>query len=107
MVLIMVTSWYPPDKATEVAKKYLEVLQKIPYESFEKPLVPVGARSVKDGMEVINIVDVEKGKFEEAYNLTVRRLLMFIGIVGFTYEVEMLLTGEEAMPLIGLKMPAV
>ena len=107
MVLIMMTAWYPLDKATEMAKKYIEVAQKIPYESFEKLLVPVGARSVKDGMKVTVIVEVEKGKYEEAYKLAVRRMIEFYGIEGLRYEMETLLTGEEAMPLIGLKMPAV
>ena len=107
MVLIMVTSWYPPTKATEVAKKYIEVMQKIPQESFEKPLVPVGVSSGKDGIEVISIGDVRKGKYEEALNLTNRRMVMFFGIEGYRYEIKTLLTLEEAMPLIGLKMPAV
>jgi hypothetical protein len=79
MVLIMVTAWIPPDKGTEVGKKYLEVMQKIPYESFEKPLVSAG-NAVKDGMKVIEIFEVEKGKYEEALNLTVKRESEFFGI---------------------------
>ena len=106
-MLIMVTAWYPLYKATEVGKKYIAVMQKFPAESFEKPLVPVGVRTVKDGIRVTAITEVEKGKFEEAYNLTVRRMVEYFGIEGFRYEVETLLTGEEAMPLIGLEMPAV
>jgi len=107
MVIIMMTAWYPQGKATEVAKKYLEVVQKIPYKSFEKLLVPVGTKGVKDGIKVISITEVEKGKLEEAYNLAVRRMVEFFGIEGFRHELEIFLTGEEAMPLIGLKMPAV
>jgi len=107
MVMIMVTSWYPPNKATEVARKYIEVMQKFPLESFEKPLVPVGASPSKDGMEVITISEVRKGKYEEALYLAARRLVEFDSIEGFRYEIKTLLTGEEAMPLIGLKMPAV
>jgi len=107
MVMIMVTAWYPPTKATEVGKKYIEVMQKIPQESFEKPLVPVGVSADKDGINVIAITEVRKGKYEEALNLTSRRMVMFFGIEGYRYEVKTLLTLEEAMPLIGLKMPAV
>jgi len=108
MVLIMVTSWYPPTKATEVAKKYIEVMQKIPEDpSIAEPLVTVGVSSGKDGIEVISIGDVRKGKYEQALNLTARRMVMFFGIEGYRYEIKTLLTLEEAMPLIGLKMPAV
>jgi len=41
MVLIMVTCWIPPDKTTEAGKKFVEVTQKISFQSFEKPLVPM------------------------------------------------------------------
>ena len=74
MVLIMVTSWIPPDKGTEVGKKYLEVTQKIPFESFEKPLVNAG-NMVKDGLKVIVIVEVEKGKFPLSHSLCIQVFL--------------------------------
>ena len=106
MVLIMVTAWYPPDKAIEVAKKYIEVMQKIPEDpSIEKPLVTAGVSSDKDGIKVITIGEVKKGKFEEAMNNTARRLVEYFGIEGYRYEVNTLLTLEEAMPLIGLAPP--
>lgn len=63
-------------------------------------------RSVKDGMKVISIGEAEKGKFEEAYNVAIRRELEFYGIEGFRYEIETFLTTEEALPFIGLEMPA-
>jgi hypothetical protein len=106
MVLIMVTGWFPPTKSTEAAKKYIEVMQKIPRESFEKLLVPVARRPDKDGIIIISIDEVRKGKYEEALNLVARRMIEFHGIEGFRYEIETFLTGEEAMPLLGLKMPA-
>jgi hypothetical protein len=106
MVMIMVTSWYPPDKAIEVAKKFLEVMQKFPQESFEKPLLLGGVTSVKDGIRVIAITEVEKGKYEEAMNLISRREVEYFGIEGFRFEMATLLTVEEAMPLVGLEMPS-
>jgi len=106
MVLIMVTTWYPPDKATKVAKKFLEVMQEYPQESFEKPLVLAAASSVKDGIRSISITEVKKGKYEEAMNLIARREVEYFGIEGFRFEIETLLTIEEAMPLVGLEMPS-
>jgi len=106
MVLIMVTCWIPPHKVAEAGKKFIEVLQKIPFQSFEKPLIPVASRDVKDGIKVISIGEVEKGKYEEGLNLVSRRMVEFYGIEGFRFEIETLMTGEEGMPLIGLEMPS-
>jgi len=107
MVLIMVTSWYPPDKGTEVGKKYIEVMQKFtPDPSIGKTLVRAAGRAVKDGIEVISINEVEKGKYEEALNRITRMMVEFQGIEGYRYEITTLMTAEEVFPLIGLKMPA-
>ena len=100
MVLIMVTAWIPPDKGAEVGKKYLEIIEKIPHKSFEKQLVTAG-NIVKDGMKVIEITEVEKGKYEEALNLAVKRENEFFSIEGYRSEIETLLALEEAMPLLG------
>ena len=106
MVMIMVTSWYPPDKAIEVAKKFLEGMQKFPQESFEKPLVLAGVSSVKDGIRGITITEVEKGKYEEALSLEAKRLVEYMSIEGYKFKMETLMTIEEAMPLVGLEMPS-
>ena len=106
MVMIMVTSWYPPNKAVEIAKKFLEVMQKYPLKSFEKPLVLAAASAVKDGIRSITITEVEKGKYEEALNLEAKRLVEYMSIEGYRFAIETLLTIEEAMPLVGLEMPS-
>jgi hypothetical protein len=98
----MVTSWYPPNKATEVAKKYVEVMLKIPQESFEKPLVQAACMSDRDGIVSVSINKITQGKYEEAFNLVVRRMVMFYEIEGFRFKLENLLTVEESMPLFGL-----
>jgi len=105
VVLIMVTAWIPPGKATETGKKFIEVMQKVPFESYEKPLVPLAGRPVKDGIKAISIGEVEKGKYEEAVERVWSRMVDFYGIEGFKFEIETLLTAEEAMPMIGLTPP--
>ena len=106
MVMIMITSWYPPSKAIEAAEKYIEMMQKIPDDpSILETLVTVGVNSCKDGIEAISIGNVKKGKFEEAMNFVLRRMVMFHGIEGYRYEIKTLSTLEEAMPLVGLSPP--
>jgi hypothetical protein len=93
--------WYPATIATAVAKKYVEVMLKIPQESFEKPLVQAACMATKDGIVSISINDVTKGKYEEAFNLVVRRMVMFSDIERVTFKLETLLTVKESMPLFG------
>ncbi len=105
MVLIMVTSWFPPSKSAEAGKKYLEVMKKYPMESFEKPVLLVGARATKDGMKTISITEAKKGDLEKLLNIEMKRMLMFGAVEGFRYEIETYLSGAEAMPMVGLGMP--
>jgi len=102
MVLIMVTAWIPPDKIVEAAQKYMEVLQKFPEQPFEKPLVEAASNSTKDGIKVISIGEIERGKYEEAMDLVMKRNAEYYGIKGYRYEVETLATLEEALPAIGM-----
>lgn len=105
MVLIMVTSWYPPDKATEAAKKFLEVMEKFPQESFEKSWL-AGVKSDEVGIMTVWLTEIERGKLEDALNLTSRREAEYLGIEGYRFKMETLMTFEDAMPLVGLEMPA-
>jgi len=105
MVLIMVTSWYPPDKATEAAKKFLEVMEKFPQESFEKSWL-AGVKSDEVGIMTVWVTEIERGKLEEALNLTSRREAEYLGIEGYRFKMETLMTFEDAMPLVGLEMPS-
>jgi hypothetical protein len=104
MVLIMVTSWYPPDKATEAAKKFLEVMEKFPQESFEKSWL-AGVKSDEVGIMTVWLTEIERGKLEEALNLTSRREAEYLDIEGYRFKMETLMTFEDAMPLVGLEMP--
>jgi hypothetical protein len=104
-MLIMVTAWYPPNKNLEVTKKYLEVLKKYPAKPFEKALVRLAVRSSKKGVVVISIAEAEKGKFEEAFHLAVRRMVEFNSIEGYRHKIETFLTEEEAFMSLGLTPP--
>ena len=105
MVLIMVTAWIPPDKIAEAAKKYMQVTKKYPQAPFEKPLVEAASRATKDGIEVISIGEIKRGKYEEAMELALKRNAEYYSIEGYRYKVDTLTTLEEALPTIGMSMP--
>ncbi|MHA1256083.1 MAG: hypothetical protein ACTSPS_10850 [Promethearchaeota archaeon] len=105
MVYIMITTWSPASKVAEVGKKFIEV-RKTPLDrSIMKRVVPMGVRMLKDGIRNVGIYDVKPGKTEEALGDLTKRMLAFSEIEGFKSEMEVLMSGTEAMPLIGLKMP--
>jgi len=105
MVYIMITTWNLASKVAEVGKKFLEV-RKTPLDrSIMKRVVPMGVRMLKDGIRNVAIYDVKPGKTEEALGEMTKRMLTFSEIEGFEFEMEVLMSGTEAMPLIGLKMP--
>ncbi|NVM00743.1 MAG: hypothetical protein HWN67_00285 [Candidatus Helarchaeota archaeon] len=105
MVLIVTTVLYPHGKAKDVGKKYIEVLKKFPPDRSLAKTVLVAARATKDGIKVIGISDVKKGKYKEALIRLVQSEQEYTDIEGFTYEIETYLDITEAMPIVGLEAP--
>ncbi len=105
MVLMINTTYFPPGKAAEVGKKYIEALKKLPPDrSISKTLV-TGASSTTLGIKVSGISEVKKGKVAEAYARTSEFDLMFADVEGFRYEIETVMDITEAMPVVGLQAP--
>ncbi|NVM05168.1 MAG: hypothetical protein HWN67_22805 [Candidatus Helarchaeota archaeon] len=102
MPYVVVFIWWPPKNGEEVGKKYLEVLQKIPYESFEKVIVPAATTTNKDSAMGISILDVKNEKIGDALDLSTRRIIEFRFIEGVTYEVKVFQKAEESLQMIGL-----
>jgi hypothetical protein len=94
MVLVVVTSLFPPEKGMEVQIKYEEVQKKFPLPSFIK-LKKVGLRWIREGMKAVAIYEVKKGKVADALNFVYRYEFEFAGIEGYSNEIETLLTAEE------------
>jgi hypothetical protein len=103
MSYIFTTSLYPSDKAVEVAKKYVEAITKYPPDdSLGTQLVPAAVTTTLQGIKVIGIIEVKKGKFEDQMNKIQNMMAMFHSIQGFEYTVERYATVEEAMKTIGM-----
>jgi hypothetical protein len=94
MVLIMVTSMFPPEKVTEFLNKYNEIQPKFPLPSSIK-LKKVGLRWVRGGLKGVAIYDVEKEKVSEVLSFVYRYEFEFAGIEGYSNEIETFLTFEE------------
>jgi hypothetical protein len=106
MPYLIVTSQYPSDKAPEVANKYIEAISKFPpNESLATWLVPAAVKGTHQGIQTLGIIDVKKGKLDEAYNYMVSMMAMFHVIQAFEYKVDVYLKVEEAMGVIGMGLP--
>lgn len=101
----MITSWIPQGKETVVGKKYSEVMREYPGESFEKAVLPMGVVSTEKSTKVISIVSVKEGEYGKAIKRITKRMLSLSTIADLNYQIETLLSGKEALDLIGLGIP--
>ena len=107
MVLILVHTWWPHAVSADVGKAYLEVMKKYPEDrSLSKPVLTVAVKATKDGFKGLAISDIKDGKIKEAMDLDYKRMLKFGDLVkDLKYEIEIYMSGTEAMPMVGLSMP--
>lgn len=106
MVLVVSTGWFPANKSAEAGKKYLEVIKQFPPDrNISKPIVRVAARVTTDGMKVFTVSEVKEGKFKEFMERYYKMILIYSEIEGYRVEMEVYLSGTEALPLVGLEMP--
>ena len=94
MVLIMVTSIFPSERADEVKKKYNEIQEKLPLPSYMKQKMS-GLRWVRDGMKGVAVYDVENGNVANALNFIYRYELEYGGIADYSNDIETLLAIDD------------
>ena len=103
-MFIMTTVIYPPDKAVKMAKKFIEATAK-PLPPFIKRLHILSNVRVDVGMKIHGIYEVDDAKIKEGIIELGKYFMQFNDIEGCKYEIEPMLTVQEAMPLLGIKMP--
>jgi hypothetical protein len=106
MVIVISTSYFPANKSAEVGKKYLEVSKQFPPDKTRsKELVPVAVRITPEGMKSMVISEVKEGKLREFLEVVYQQILIYSKIEGYRANIEVYMSGVEALPLVGLKMP--
>jgi len=97
---------YPSHIAPKVAKKYIEILQKFPGDdSLGETIIPSAVKVTEDGIRVLSVTRVNKGKFEEAYAQAIETRARFLDVEGYEGSIEVWATVEEALKTIGLSLP--
>jgi hypothetical protein len=104
-MFFMITSIYPPTKASEVVKVFGKSLAE-PLPSFLKRLHVLSAGGVGEpGIRTYSIFEADKGKEYDALAELTKRMAWFYHIEGWRYQIETLFTAEEAIPILGVQMP--
>jgi hypothetical protein len=88
----------------EVVKVYLDVLKKYPAEkqTLTKIVVPAASKSTKEGLEVVEIAEVEKERLAEALMYAAKVMIEFRHIDGYFYEISTLLKPEEGLETLNI-----
>lgn len=97
---------YPSHRGPKIAQKYLEYLQKFPPDdSLGELIIPSAIKITDEGIRVLSVSRVKKGKFDEAWKLAIDQRAFFLEVEGYEGSVEVWATIEEALAAVGMKLP--
>ncbi len=107
MVLLVATVIFPHSKSSKVAKKGIEMIKKYPDDPSLGKDLALGVKSTIDGMKVIFIGDIEKGKVEEYMANVAKQYQEYaLEIEGVKYQLEIFLDMAEAYKILGMEPPS-
>jgi hypothetical protein len=95
------TVTYPPDKAVQMAKKFIKTTEK-PLPPFIKRLHVLTAAGGEPGIKVLGIYEVDDAKIKEGIKEMTKNYAQYFDVEGFRYSVEVMVPAAEAIPLLGM-----
>ncbi len=97
---------YPSHLGPKLGKKYLEYIQKFPPDnSLGDLIIPSAVKITDEGIRVLSVSRVKKGKFEEAWKLAFDQRAFFLDVEGYEGSIEVWATIGEALASVGMKTP--
>ena len=99
-MIFMITIWYPPNKAMDMAKLYLKQPREIPYVTKWRVFNASGGLN---GMKQYHLIYTERGKGEEAGAEISKYFVPFINIEGFRIQTETVTGVSDSYQLVGMK----
>ena len=101
MAIMLLTVWYPPNKAMDIAKLYLKQPREVPYVTKWRIFNTMGGL---DGNKQYHLIYTERGKVEEAGIELAKYFVPFsTEIEGFRTQTESLLGVSDSYGLVGMK----
>jgi hypothetical protein len=109
ITLLFTRSYFPPDQASKVGKKYIDWLKDNPPDKTVYKNLCIAVLSTEDGnLMVIGIGEIGKGKEKEALEAQHKASLFLAREVeGYKYKTEVVLSFTEAYKIIGMDAPDV
>jgi Tfp pilus assembly ATPase PilU len=105
MYMVSITK-FPVSKGKEVSERFIEATKKFPPDrTLEKEILRMAAKITGDEVVSIAISEVKEGKFQEVFKRSHEVMMFYSDIEGISFDVQPYLSGVEALPLVGLKMP--
>ena len=105
MPYVVIKTWFPTNKANEVAKIYIEERKKYPFDRSLGKEVVTAVSSDENGIISMGVIDVKEGKLEETLARDNNILVMYLNIEGYKRKQEVWSTAVEALALLGMKAP--
>ncbi|MHA1105272.1 MAG: hypothetical protein ACTSPN_06065 [Promethearchaeota archaeon] len=105
MPYIIGTMFYPSHKQGDITKRYIEITGNYPPDEslYEQLGAPV--RTKENGVVVMSIWEIKKGKMDEALLRLGKFYFEFIDIEEYEYTLRVWHTFQEAVAIGGLKLP--
>jgi hypothetical protein len=106
MAYIVTFVKYPSHKGIEVGKQYIKAIQQFPPgKTPGKVVIQAAVRSTTEGIDVFSITQVKEGEFEVAWRFIGDMMALFLEIEGLEYSMGIWAEVQDALELVGLKLP--
>jgi hypothetical protein len=98
-MIIIVESMWPPDKATDIGKAFLDAPSLPDYIEIKGPYI---SSILGKGTRSITIFLFDASKIEDATKAIGQRYVPYMRVPGFTSEIKIWQEAQEALELVGL-----
>ena len=96
------TSIFPPGDVTKVAEASIKA-RETPLPPFIRKVIVLAKSGGEQGIIVLTVYEVEDDKIPEATKELSKRIAdNYYAIDGYRYQMDLMLTREETLPLLGL-----
>lgn len=90
---------FPQESANDVGKRFLELPPVPDFMTLKGPYIK-GMK--KDGIQALEIYELDKSKVAEGIEFVTDRCVHYFGIPGYVYEINVYFEAAEALKMIGL-----
>jgi hypothetical protein len=100
-MFLITTVTYPPDKAVQMAKKFMKAMGN-PLPSFITRLYVLTSSVGELGIKALGVYEVDDSKLTEGIKELGKSFVQYYDVEGFRYTIEPMLPAAEVIPLLGI-----